>query len=87
MPPAVKNSYLGAQYHRIAARRGSKRAALAVGHSILGIIFHLLKEPERVYTDLGADYFSRRDPQRAVRHHVKQLIAMGYEVTLATQAA
>lgn len=83
----AKNSYLSAQYHRLAARRGAQRAALAVGHSILVIIYHLLSHPERTYTDLGADYFVRRDPQRAVRHHVKQLMAMGYEVTLGTTAA
>jgi hypothetical protein len=60
---------------------------LAVGHSILVIIFHLLSNPERSYTDLGADYFSRRDPKRAARHHVKQLIAMGYVVSLERGAA
>lgn len=83
----AKASYLSAQYHRLAARRGAKRAALAVGHSILVIVYHLLSNPERTYTDLGADYFLRRDPQRAVRHHVKQLIALGYEVTLGSTAA
>jgi hypothetical protein len=83
----AKNSYLSAQYHRLAARRGAKRAALAVGHSILVIICHLLSHPEQTYADLSADYFVQRDPKRAVRHHVKQLMAMGYEVTLATTAA
>jgi hypothetical protein len=52
----VKNTYLSAQYHRIAARRGSKRAAVAVAHTILVIAYHLLKQGEN-YRELGGDYF------------------------------
>lgn len=78
----TKATYLAAQYHQLAARRGSKRAAVAVGHSILVIAYHLLRDPERTFTDLGPDYFTRRNPDRAVHHYVKQLIARGYEVTL-----
>jgi transposase len=83
----AKKSYLSAQYHRLSARRGKKRAALAVGHSILVIVYHLLSDPQRNYTDLGADYFVRRDPARAARHHVKQLMAMGFTVSLSKEAA
>lgn len=83
----TKKSYLGAQYRRLAAKRGSKRAALAVGHSILVIAYHLLSNPDRPYADLGPDYFAHRDPKSAAQHHVKQLIAMGYEVSLQKSVA
>jgi transposase len=83
----AKSSYLSAQYYRLAARRGSKRAALAVGHSILVIAYHLLSDPERSYKDLGPNYFARRDPQKAVQHHVKQLMNLGYYVSLEKGAA
>lgn len=48
-----RGSYLAAQYHRLVPRRGKKRAAVAVGHSILVIVYHLLKEPNSLYQDLG----------------------------------
>ena len=54
-----KKTYLSAQYHRIAARRGKKRAAVAVGHSILVIVYHMLKR-KVPYQDLGPDYFDKR---------------------------
>ena len=59
----TKNSYLGAQYRRLAPRRGKKRALLAVGHSILVIFYHLRKH-DVDYHDLGVDYFDRLDPDR-----------------------
>ena len=77
----TKDTYLGAQYRRLAARRGKKRAALAVGHSILIIAYHLLEEGTS-YRDLGGDYFDRRDP-RALEHRlVQRLEALGNKVTL-----
>lgn len=78
----TKGTYLGAQYRRLAARRGKKRAAVAVGHSILVIIYHLLTE-ERAYQDLGAQFFDERDRQRVERRLVRRLEALGYDVTLA----
>jgi transposase len=78
----TKDSYLAAQYRRLAARRGKKRALLAVGHSILGIIYHLLKE-DVAYEDLGADYFDRVEPERLKRYLVKRLQRLGYDVKLA----
>jgi transposase len=78
-------SYLGAQYRRLAARRGARRAALAVAHSILRIAYHLLKDG-RVYEDLGANYFDQRDHHRVQTRLVKRLHALGYEVTLAPVA-
>ena len=57
-----KKSYLAAQYRRLAARRGKRRALMAVGHSILVIFYHLLKE-QREYLDLGANYLDQLDPK------------------------
>jgi transposase len=76
-----KNSYLAAQYRRLAARRGKKRALLAVGHSILVIIYHLLKN-HLEYKDLGRDYFDRLEPERLRRYLVKRLEALGHQVIL-----
>lgn len=76
-----KDSYLGAQYRRLVARRGKKRALLAVAHSMLVIIYHLLKE-DLEYHELGADYFDRLAPERLQRHLVKRLEKLGYQVVL-----
>jgi transposase len=80
----TKKSYLGAQYRRLAARRGKKRALLAVGHSLLVIFYHMLKS-EVEYQDLGVEYFDRLDPERLRRSLVKRLERLGYQVTLTTQ--
>ena len=81
----TKTSYLGAQYRRLAARRGRKRALMAVGHSLLVIFYHMLKY-DVDYQDLGVDYFDGRDPERLRRYLVKRLERLGYQVTLAPQA-
>src|SRR5205823_5997228 len=75
----TKDSYLGAQYRRLAGRRGKKRALIALAHSLLVIFYHLLKSPVE-YKDLGADYFDRLNPERLRRYLVKRLEALGYEV-------
>ena len=82
----TKRTYLGAQYRRIAARRGTKRAAVAVAHSILEIVYHILTRHEP-YRDLGVTYFDERDRQALERRLVKRLGALGYEVTLRPSAA
>jgi transposase len=82
----AKQSYLGAQYRRLAARRGKKRALLAVGHSLLVIFYHMLKS-DVAYQDLGAEYFDRLDPERLRRHLIKRLEQLGYQVTLTSQEA
>lgn len=74
-------TYLGAQYRRLAARRGKKRAAVAVAHSILGIAFHLLERGE-VYRDLGVNYFESQRPEATKHRWVKRLESLGYQVTL-----
>ena len=81
-----KKSYLAAQYRRLAARRGKKRALMAVGHSILVILYHLLKE-QREYVDLGANYLDQLDPQGLIRYHVKRLESLGHTVTLSAHPA
>jgi transposase len=77
-----KGSYFRAQYRRLAGRRGKKRALGAVAHSLLVVIYHMLKTGQP-YQDLGADYFDRIDSKRLTRYHVKRLEALGYRVTLA----
>jgi transposase len=81
-----KDSYLGAQYRRLAARRGKKRAAIAVGHSILVIFYHLLKNGGE-YRDLGADFFDKLEPERYRRYLVKRLERLGYDVALTPKEA
>jgi transposase len=78
----TKNKYLSAQYHRIAARRGSKRAILAVGHSILTISYYLLTR-HTMYEDLGPNYFDERDREGVKRRAVRRLEQLGFQVTLA----
>jgi transposase len=76
----TRNSYLGALYRRLAARRGKKRATVAVGHAILVIVYHLLTSPEP-YQDLGVDYFDRRAPEAAERRLIRRLERLGYTVS------
>lgn len=68
-----RDSYLQAQYRRLAGRQDSKRAAIAVGHSLLEVIYHLLKRANLEYKDLGAGYFDNLDPKRLCRHLVERL--------------
>jgi len=81
----TKNTYLAAQYHRLARRRGKKKAIMAVAHSILVIAYHLIQRKEP-YRDLGADYFDQRHPEALAHHLVKRLEALGYIVSLEQQA-
>ena len=80
----AKDSYLAAQYRRLAARRGKKRALVAVGHSLLVIIYHVLGRRVE-YHDLGPGYFDRLEPERMRRYLVKRLQALGYEVTVTAK--
>lgn len=78
----TRSTYLGAQYHRLRARRGPSKAAVAVGHSILVIAWHLLSTGQP-YQDLGADYFiNRRSGDRYKTYLVAQLERLGHTVTL-----
>jgi transposase len=81
------NTFLGERYRRIARRRGKKRAIVAIGRSILVIIWHLLSDPETRYRDLGADFYDNRlGPERRKRNHVRQLESLGFKVTLEPAA-
>ena len=81
-----RDSYLSAQFWRLARRIGKKKAAVAVGHSILVICWYLL-DGDCDYHDLGGDFFIRRDTDRARQRAVAQLQALGYQVTLEPLAA
>lgn len=81
----TKDTYLSAQYHRIAARRGAKRAAVAVAHSMIVIIYHMLREGT-AYQDLGSNHFDELNRNATVRRAVKRLEALGYKVTLEEAA-
>ena len=80
-------TYFGSQFHRLRARRGDKRAAVAVAHSILIVVYHLLADSEAVYTELGADYFVKRNPEQEQRRAVRKLEALGFSVTLNPSSA
>jgi len=77
----TKNTYLAAQYHRLAARRGKKKAVVAVMHSILVIAYHLIQRHEP-YQDLGGDYFDKQKPEATAKRLVKHLERLGYQVSL-----
>lgn len=80
------DNYLGAQYRRIAARKGKQRAAVAVAHSIMVIVYHLITRKE-VYRDLGADYFEKRQEDTIIKQTVRRLENLGYTVTLTESSA
>ena len=81
------DTFLGERYRRIARRRGAKKAIVAVGRSILVIVWHLLADPDARFHDLGAGFYDTRvNAERAKRNHVRQLEALGYTVTLQPAA-
>jgi len=77
----TKNSYLSAQYRRLAGRRGKKRALVAVAHSMLVILYHMLKD-HRPYSDLGRDFFDRANHDRLIRYYARRLQELGRTVIL-----
>jgi transposase len=81
----TKGTYLGARYARLRLRRGANRATVAVAHSILVAVWHMLQTGE-LYRELGADYYLRRDPARQTRRLVAQLERLGHTVTLREAA-
>jgi transposase len=81
------DTFLGERYRRIARRRGKRRAIVAVGRSILVIVWHLLADPTARFQDLGAGFYDTRiNAERAKRNHIRQLEALGYKVTLQPAA-
>jgi transposase len=83
----TKDTYLGAQFHRLRVRRGAKRAAIAVAHSILTIVYHLIKDPNATFNELGGDYFIKRNKGDQQRRAIKTLTALGFAVELTPVAA
>jgi transposase len=82
----TKKTYLKARYHRLAARRGKKRALVAVGHKILIMAYHIIKE-QSTYQELGADYFDRLNEQAIIRRLTSRLEKLGYQVELTKTEA
>jgi len=81
------NTFLGERYRRIARRRGKKKAVVAVGRSILVIVWYLLRDEGAQFHDLGVDHYdSRINPDRKKRNHIRELEALGYRVTLQPAA-
>lgn len=81
----TKDNYLAAQFRRLAARRGKKRAAIAVAHSILVIAYHMLRDGTE-YRDLGGDYFDKRNKEKLQRNLVRRLEGLGLKVMLEQAA-
>ncbi len=81
----TKDNYLSAQYHRLARRIGKKRAIVAVSHTLLVIIYHMLRDNEE-YRDLGPHFFETLDTTRQRDSAVRRLQALGYKVTLEEMA-
>jgi transposase len=81
------DTFLGERYRRIARRRGKNRAVVAVGRSILIIIWHLLSDENARFVDLGSDYYeSHINLNRKMRNHIRELQNLGYRVTLEPAA-
>lgn len=77
----TKKSYLKSRYQRLVSRRGKKRAALAVGHTILIIAYHIIKE-QCVHLELGAEFFDRLNEQHLINRLTKRINALGYKVDI-----
>lgn len=82
----TKNNYLSVHYHRLAARRGSNRATVALAHTILVIVYYLLLRGTS-YCELGGNYFDERDKQAFVKRAVHRIERLGYNVTLEAALA
>jgi len=77
----TKDTYLSAQYHRIASRRGANRAAVAVGHSILVRVYYILKTA-KPYQELGANYLDQHRKNAVINNMIKRLNSLGFKVTI-----
>jgi hypothetical protein len=82
----TKDTFYSARYHRLAARRGKKRALVAVGHSILKSVYHILST-ESAYRELGADHINLRAEAKRKSYLKKELEKLGYEVQLTEPLA
>ncbi len=80
----VKDTFLKARYHRLARRRGKKRAIVAVAHSMLISVWHILSSHEP-YRDLGADFLDHRNKDSKVCYYTSQLQKLGFSVHIEPQ--
>lgn len=78
----TKNTYFSSLYRRLAGRRGKKRALVALGHTILVVVYHIIQDGT-TYNDLGVNYLDQLEPERLTRYLVKRLERLGHAVTLA----
>lgn len=81
----TKNTYLSSQYHRIAARRGANRAAVAVAHSILTIVYYIIVR-RQPYIELGPNYYEERKKETVIKQSIKKLESLGYKVNVESTA-
>jgi hypothetical protein len=77
----TKGTYLQARYHRLASRRGKKRATLALAHTLLIMAYHIVKE-QCTYNELGADYFDRLNEHYLIKRLTSRIEALGYHITI-----
>ena len=77
----TKHTYLSAQYWRLVSRRGKQKALVAVGHTLLVIVYYILLREEE-YHELGGNYFDERDRQAVVKRLVRRLENLGYHMVL-----
>lgn len=77
----TKETYLAARFHRLAARKGKERAIVAVAHTILVSVYHMLKT-KQTYRELGADYLDHRHAEHVKRYLLKRLERLGLQVTV-----
>jgi transposase len=81
------DTFLGERYRRIARRRGKKKAIVAVGRSILFIVWHLLSQPDTGYHDIGSNFYDTHlNTTNRKRTHIRRLEALGYKLTLEPAA-
>jgi hypothetical protein len=77
----AKDTYFAAQFKRLAVRRGVKRAIIAVAHSLLVVIYHLLRDGT-LYTELGGTFFEQHDREATAQRSIRRLERLGYTVSL-----
>lgn len=82
----TKGTYLRDKYHKLKGKRGAKKAAVAIAHKILVSAYHMLKEGVP-YRELGEDYLNKRNKDKVIRYHRKQLERLGFEITVTEKMA
>ena len=76
----TKGTYLSTKFKKLAARRGKKRAVVAIGHMILRAVYHILNDGNIRYRELGADFADTRNRNAAIKRHTNALIELGVEI-------